>query len=433
MRYENVIHEDDIPLLEMEFDHSNEADDFHLEMNAEGESDAELLEYKPVLFDGTRRFYDDDARRQAKIKAYKKCILFTTCCTALWGAGVGTAAYLLNLLTSLIVNAFSDYNTSIHDVTILASLEIACMLPTIFVFFAHHNWAHQFTPYVAEYNPFTTYRQTHRYLCDNIEIVVHPEFHIPEELIKAAAKRSTRFTHKKESIKNIKTACENSRWWKLQRFLPGRFRKNYDNINKISERLNQDPPIREEYRNVAYKIKQILLEALPSEMVKKIFCYFPQNNILLHMLAHEPESKWRTNYSYIHENEFLSLWLIQPSLLDLSAHHAVQNYYNASMLEQNGWISFLPSKKYSLRCAMYYFDHGHVPNHKNKYSNRFGVAAPIIYLPYSLELANFYSFDLDPEYYEDHKKPRNKKIKHLMAKRKEIVNRLFLLEQNNNN
>lgn len=408
-----------VPLLEQ----VQEAQDVRLQMDME-EDDTNLDEQKPVLFDGTRRFYDEETRIQVKKRAIKQCLKSTAVQTI---TGTSFAMLIFYFVIYYFLSKHYEINPLALDLYASCSASIFVLYSLLFSF---EGYLFIIRPAIAEETPFSS----HYNLCGRVE----KRITIPQSIIDSADitknipiadnyAESLHFTISSLLFKKL-------HYDKLRRSLFSR--ENYEFYSAMLEHLkNPKITLREHYRNLAYQIKKLLVLKLPREIVGHIFSKFPNNNILEHMMSHCPQNLKDKKILFLNEKELLLL-LQKNKLLKWQEclEYGLSPYLAASILEENGWIAFSKSKKYSIRCNMKFFVKDIMPNHMNYYFAKF--SEPTIYLPYSLQLAHYYKFEDDPAYTLEHIAPTNRKIERLLQLRQEIIGRnpaLVQPIQNNNN
>lgn len=122
-------------------------------------------------------------------------------------------------------------------------------------------------------------------------------------------------------------------------------------------------------------------------------------------------------YTYLSENELV--YLLQ-NRSTFSGHNEytplIHTYAQFILLAEHGWVHFTHTKKYPIKCEPKYFDKQALSEAAQQLYC--APEGPTIYLPYSRELAKYYKFEEDPEYQEDTINPRNALIRTLLAERK---------------
>lgn len=341
-----------IPLLDRAQEDHQEAQDIRLEMAMEDESDTELDEQKPVLFDGSRRFYDGEARKQAKIKAFKQCLKFTTLWTMLYTGLAGGSAYAINTLFPLMILliASRDFSTIPQfPFQIMGAVTLGETALCMIIFMVYNSilaWRREFRPVIKELNPFKPCPPVT--CCDeDLYSPIKPLVTIPQSMVDAADNSklicSTK-THVLGLYHRPARVFEELHFDGLRRLLFSK--KDFELFKRTKEKLeNAHLNLHEEYRNLAYQVKKILRANLLKDLVKQIFRYFPQRNILKHMLAHHPQHTWDQQFCYIHEKDALSL-LKKHGAQDWEKAFSkrFKPYLAASILAENGWIAFSKSK-----------------------------------------------------------------------------------------
>jgi hypothetical protein len=408
-----------IPLLDEADEYDQEMQDIRLVMAMEDEDDIELDEQKSVFFDGSRRFYDDESRELARDRACEKrlkpIVFNSTLCT---GITIGTATLAVHLCEWC-------RSLNVRDYAIMTSLVMSYFL----IMYSIIDWVFEIKPAIAERNPFS-YRKS----CCNDEQSVT----IPQAMIDAADSTKIIFCDQPRLQRGYATcSCpffKKLRYNGLRRIFFSK--KDIELHNKIQERLdNPCTPLREQYRNLAYQIKKLLVTELPRELIAHIFSNFPNQNILEHMLDHHPKDWWDKGICHLNEEELLLL-MKKSSITQWEKfyEYGLSPYLTASVLAENGWVAFAKNKKYPIQCNMKFFNIYAMPNeHMKRYFAKF--VNPTVYLPYSPQLAQYYKFEDDPAYALEHVNPTSKKIKHLLQLRQEIVARNPALMQpipNNN-
>lgn len=174
-------------------------------------------------------------------------------------------------------------------------------------------------------------------------------------------------------------------------------------LKMVAQRLEQRLNIRTLLADTFYKDHK-----LPKEVIKYLFKYIDFTLLDTH--------------SYVSEKEFLCLlqcYTDNDSQVPKDLRRFITKYKLQALLAQNGWIAFTKSEKYPIRCEMKYFNtHTLAQTAKEWYSAGHG---PVIYLPFSPQLAQCYKFEEDPAYAKEHVDPSDMLIRVLLILRQNFI------------
>lgn len=340
-----------------------------------------------ALFDGSRRFYDEETRNQAKRKSYKQCIKLTALRTTLSGGACSALMLAINFLALLITH--DSVKFSYPEIVSLTFAESSFFIAIYLVYFSILDWITIVQPVTKEYNPFREHISD-RWPCNQVSLA-KPYATIPESMINAAS--TTKLIHADKN--KISTIYRSS---------------------TIFEYLHFD------------RLRRVIFSKNDFELLKRI-----QNILLLAELSENDKDK---EFCSMHEKDFLSLMKKNEpyNWEDLTTERS-KPYLAASILAENGWVAFSQSEKYPIQCNMQYFDMNAIPEDTHVYFTEHDIS-PTMYLPFSTQLAHYYKFEEDPAYTLEYEAPTNRQLAQLLQLRQEIIGRnpeLDLPVQNNNN
>lgn len=154
---------------------------------------------------------------------------------------------------------------------------------------------------------------------------------------------------------------------------------------------------------------------------------------------HDPKACLLNKYTFISEKDFLYLMRELSDEQSLRPDQGVWEptniqpsyfYSDLSKLAKNGWLSFVRTDKHPVACNMNYVDLD-AASRLERRVNRMQVLSrmshwgevkntPTFYLPYSLQLAEFYKFEEDPAYRVEYLAP-DEQMRRLVERRTEIL------------
>ncbi len=403
-----------------------------------------------AIWDGSRGYYDTNAQRKMVLKAGGDCLKFTGCGTTILtgcALGAGLFAELVRACASFSYSRSSDSLMEYVYQYLLTNLPPTIVPGASIVLIGGGiigaiGICRAIYPQFKSRNPFekqikwTSLHIINKSLKDKDFQLIS----ISPEII-ASADDSSKIIWKVPST--IQRECTDNKqecyFWTIRRKLFAADREDYEILQRIKERLSRT--CREEYVRTAYSLNRMLTERFPAEIRLAIFKNFPKNgekhNLLLHMIPHQKIYDGH-DIHYLTEKEVLSTYRRHQVRIHEILNHDEEpiNYFIATRLEQYGWISLTPNEKYPIACQMKYFEANQMPEEAQKmYCSR--KLRPTFYLPYHPDLARYYKFEHDPAYKDEYDRPSNKKIRNLLALRKEIINqrealRPFEADVNNN-
>lgn len=395
---------------------------------------AELLEVlvedenlPTAVWDNSRRFYDPASKRKALIKSGKECLKFTALWSGVAVAGGGVVGCVLaSILMPTLALLFSLFYGQEHiywdalPEAILGTTIFGAGIGSLAIHpIATYGVISRIVPIFVHKNPFAAIalknclctRRCGYYLYHEVK-----KDSVCPELINAANDTTPIY----EKRNTIRTWLDHSpKFWNIRKYIIPADRAMYKVLQKITARVENAPPLREEYRRIAFRVKEFLKKRLGRDIVQHLSQFFPQKNILLFMLAHHKSERWDNEYSYRTEKEVLQLMTgtTYPSI-----YSQLDPYFNVTILAQNGWLAFTPSEKYPIRCQTSFFDRFALPDDSREaYAFQTEYLKPTVYLPYHPDIAHYYKFEEDPHYNKEDQNPSNEKIRTLLAFRQEIL------------
>jgi len=379
-----------------------------------------------AIYDGSRDYYDHASQKKDKIKQYvkagKNCLKFT----AFWAAAtavVSAAGWIAmdSFVYGVIVLADTirdpnRFSLEFKDIfSVLLPWEIGVTHAIALPLIATGGYIKTIFPlHSACPRNWCLYRELDQFPLD-YHIIGNETHEISPELI-AHANDTIHYFDKKSDIQRL-TNTDHIRFWKLKQVIFSPNRRLHKLIQKVQERLENVSPLRDEYRKLAFQVKKHLRSQLSRDTLWCIFRFFPQNNILEHVLSHHNEKFWRRDYSYLTKKEWIHLiYSYMPE------SHLLKIFYNVTHLSAKGWCAFAQSEKYPIRCRTAYFDENTLRHWAlDAYHNGCKKLNPTIFVPYHSELAKHYKFEEDPHYAPEFENPSNEKIRRLLELRQEVI------------